>query len=122
MAARGFLGVDTFFVISGYLIAMLLINEYEKTGTINILQFWIRRMKRLFPPVLFMILIVIQYIIFLINRYYINLRKMLLQHYYIFRTGGIYLMDLVILKVLKLDHLNIYGRLPSKNSSICYFR
>lgn len=122
MVARGFLGVDTFFVISGYLIAMLLINEYEKTGTINILQFWIRRMKRLFPPVLFMILIVIQYIIFLINRYYINLKKMLLLHYYIFRTGGIYLMDLVILKVLKLDHLNIYGHLLLKNSSICYFR
>ncbi|UBH15479.1 acyltransferase family protein [Macrococcus armenti] len=60
----GFLGVDTFFVISGYLIAMLLLNEYEQTGTINIVQFWIRRVKRLFPPALFMLLVVIQYIIF----------------------------------------------------------
>lgn len=71
----GFLGVDTFFVISGYLIAMLLINEYEKTGTINILQFWIRRMKRLFPPVLFMILIVIQYIIFFDQSLLYQLKK-----------------------------------------------
>lgn len=71
----GFLGVDTFFVISGYLIAMLLINEYEKTGTINIFQFWIRRMKRLFPPVLFMILIVIQYIIFFDQSLLYQLKK-----------------------------------------------
>ncbi|UTH11727.1 acyltransferase family protein [Macrococcoides canis] len=71
----GFLGVDTFFVISGYLIAMLLLNEYEKSGTINIVQFWIRRVKRLFPPVLFMILIVIQYIIFFDQSLLYQLKK-----------------------------------------------
>ncbi|MGC9601842.1 acyltransferase family protein [Staphylococcus epidermidis] len=42
----GFLGVDTFFVISGYLITSLLLKEYEDTGTINLKNFWIRRIKK----------------------------------------------------------------------------
>lgn len=51
----GFLGVDTFFVISGYLITSLLLSEYEETGTIKIKQFWLRRIKRLLPAVLILI-------------------------------------------------------------------
>lgn len=60
----GFLGVDTFFIISGYLITTLLYKEYEKTGSINLVQFWYKRIKRLLPPVLFMMFLVVQYIIF----------------------------------------------------------
>lgn len=60
----GFLGVDTFFIISGYLITTLLIKEYESNESINLLHFWYKRIKRLLPPVLFMMFIVIQYIIF----------------------------------------------------------
>lgn len=47
----GFLGVDTFFVISGYLITSLLLKEFEETGSINLKQFWLRRIKRLIPAV-----------------------------------------------------------------------
>ena len=43
----GFIGVDTFFVISGYLITSLLLKEYEERGIISLKQFWIRRVKRL---------------------------------------------------------------------------
>ncbi|MGV2875462.1 acyltransferase family protein [Macrococcus capreoli] len=60
----GFLGVDTFFIISGYLITTLLIKEYEANGSINLFHFWYKRVKRLLPPVLFMMFIVVQYIIF----------------------------------------------------------
>ena len=45
----GFIGVDTFFVISGYLITSLLLKEYEERGIISLKQFWIRRVKRLLP-------------------------------------------------------------------------
>ncbi|MDE5163176.1 acyltransferase, partial [Paenibacillus larvae subsp. larvae] len=55
----GFLGVDTFFVISGYLITSLLLSEYEETGTIKIKQFWLRRIKRLLPALLILIFTVI---------------------------------------------------------------
>lgn len=60
----GFLGVDTFFVISGFLITSLLISEYDKTGKINLPAFWLRRVKRLIPAVLFMLAVVLTYTIF----------------------------------------------------------
>ncbi len=52
----GFLGVEVFFVISGYLITLLLIAERERTGKISISNFWLRRAKRLLPA-LFTLLI-----------------------------------------------------------------
>ncbi len=54
----GFLGVDTFFVISGFLITSLLLKEYEETGIINLKSFWIRRIKRLLPAVLALLIVV----------------------------------------------------------------
>ncbi|MFQ3726562.1 acyltransferase family protein [Staphylococcus equorum] len=54
----GFIGVDTFFVISGYLITSLLLKEYEETGIINLKQFWLRRVKRLIPAVFVLVLVV----------------------------------------------------------------
>ncbi|WP_116995953.1 acyltransferase family protein [Desertimonas flava] len=51
----GFIGVEVFFVISGYLITLLLIGEHEKTGHIDLKQFWLRRARRLLPA-LFLLL------------------------------------------------------------------
>ena len=45
----GFLGVEVFFVISGYLITMLLIAERQRTGRVSLSGFWLRRAKRLLP-------------------------------------------------------------------------
>lgn len=45
----GFLGVDVFFVISGYLIASLLLSEHAATGTVAVGDFWRRRARRLLP-------------------------------------------------------------------------
>lgn len=59
----GFLGVDTFFVISGYLITSLLLREYYNTRTIDLKNFWIRRFRRLIPAVFFMIGVVITYVL-----------------------------------------------------------
>ena len=51
----GFLGVDVFFVISGYLITALLLSEFERNGYIDVLAFWLRRARRLLPAVAVMI-------------------------------------------------------------------
>ena len=45
----GFLGVEVFFVVSGFLITSLLIEERESTQRINLKDFWIRRARRLLP-------------------------------------------------------------------------
>jgi peptidoglycan/LPS O-acetylase OafA/YrhL len=47
----GFLGVDVFFVISGYLITSLLLGEYRRGGHIRLGKFWLRRARRLLPAV-----------------------------------------------------------------------
>jgi lysophospholipase L1-like esterase len=45
----GFLGVDVFFVISGYLITSLLLSEYRRGGHVKLGRFWLRRARRLLP-------------------------------------------------------------------------
>jgi peptidoglycan/LPS O-acetylase OafA/YrhL len=54
-APGGFLGVDMFFVLSGYLITSLLVVEWDRTSTLDFLGFWARRARRLLPA-LFLVL------------------------------------------------------------------
>ena len=51
----GFLGVEVFFVVSGFLITSLLIEERESTQRIDLKQFWIRRARRLLPALVVML-------------------------------------------------------------------
>lgn len=54
----GFIGVDVFFVISGFLITTLLLDEKNKTGRISLKGFWVRRVRRLFPALLTLICVI----------------------------------------------------------------
>lgn len=51
----GFLGVTVFFVLSGYLITDILVNEFEKNGKINFKTFWVKRFRRLIPALVVML-------------------------------------------------------------------
>ena len=53
----GFLGVEVFFVISGYLITLLLISEHERDHGVDMKQFWIRRARRLLPALFVMLFV-----------------------------------------------------------------
>jgi peptidoglycan/LPS O-acetylase OafA/YrhL len=51
----GYVGVDVFFVLSGYLISGLVLHEVESTGRFDVWLFYSRRLKRLLPAMLFML-------------------------------------------------------------------
>ncbi|TDY06145.1 peptidoglycan/LPS O-acetylase OafA/YrhL [Mycolicibacterium litorale] len=55
----GFLGVDVFFVLSGFLITSLLLDELGRTGRVDLRGFWIRRARRLLPALLAMVVAVV---------------------------------------------------------------
>lgn len=55
----GFLGVDIFFTISGFIITALMLQEYQQSGGINFTAFYLRRARRLFPAAFFMLLVLI---------------------------------------------------------------
>ena len=54
----GYLGVDLFFVLSGFLITSLLVREYRVNNTISLKDFWIRRFRRILPAALVTLFIV----------------------------------------------------------------
>jgi peptidoglycan/LPS O-acetylase OafA/YrhL len=72
----GFVGVDVFFVISGFLITRILLKEYNSANGVNLLNFWERRVRRIFPALLFVLVltVVIGWFVFLPSAYY-NLAK-----------------------------------------------
>src|SRR5918997_2782773 len=51
-APGGYVGVDVFFAISGFLITALLIRELDATGRVSIAAFWARRARRILPAAL----------------------------------------------------------------------
>ena len=55
----GFLGVDVFFVLSGYLITSLLLKEHASSGSVAFGRFWGRRARRLIPALLVMLVLVV---------------------------------------------------------------
>ena len=66
-AGGGFLGVDVFFVLSGFLITSLLLIEFEQAGRLDLRAFWGRRARRLLPALFLVLVAVLLYATFLVG-------------------------------------------------------
>ena len=71
----GFLGVEIFFTISGYLIASLLLAEWRETGRIVLKQFWLRRARRLLPALFTVIIAALAFSVLFLPDEVASLRK-----------------------------------------------
>ena len=63
----GYVGVDVFFVISGFLITNIIIKELEQNGSFSFLNFYARRFKRIFPALVFVLFLSLIFSIWLLN-------------------------------------------------------
>ncbi|MBC1652034.1 acetyltransferase [Listeria welshimeri] len=73
-AKGGFIGVDIFFVLSGYLITNILLTQWEKNQTLQLKQFWLRRFRRLIPAAYVMIVVVVIFSVLFHSEILNNLR------------------------------------------------
>jgi len=86
----GFIGVDMFFVLSGFLITSLLIKEHSDTGTVNFKKFFLRRSARLIPPLLLCIVVSLGLAIRFEEDLRIFLSTATLAIFYIFNWGVVF--------------------------------
>lgn len=97
----GFLGVDLFFVLSGYLISSLIIKEYKETNKLDLWNFYVRRARRLLPAVYFMITIVL-IIMVIFNKYLLEKSYLDSLFGYIYTSNWGYIFH-------KLDYFDSFG-------------
>ena len=60
----GFFGVEVFFVVSGFLITSLLVEERDRSGRVDLRQFWVRRWRRLLPALVAVLVAVSVWVVF----------------------------------------------------------
>jgi peptidoglycan/LPS O-acetylase OafA/YrhL len=110
----GFVGVDIFFIISGFLITSLLLDEIQNNGRINLPLFYMRRFKRLFPSFILVILIAViaAYFLFDVNKF-ISLTKTALvsvfgvSNFYFYQTASYFDLNSIEKPFLHIWSLNV---------------
>ena len=115
----GFLGVTVFFVLSGYLITGILISEVEEEGTIDLKNFWLRRIRRLVPAVMSMAVVII-FVSAVVNRVIFTRAARISWHlFWDLITGGRFLIRYLTLKRPEYHpHLRIVGHWRLKRNFI----
>jgi len=93
----GFIGVDIFFVISGYLITSIILKELVTTGSFSFKHFYERRIRRILPALLFVMLVSLPFAwMYLLPNSFVDFSKSILysvgfsSNFYFHYTGKIY--------------------------------
>ena len=76
-------------MISGYLITSLLLKEYDDTGIIKLKSFWIRRLKRLLPAVIVLLMVVGTATLLLKSDNIIRVKHDIIAAIFMYQIGGI---------------------------------
>jgi peptidoglycan/LPS O-acetylase OafA/YrhL len=79
----GFVGVDLFFVLSGYLITALLVREFKQTGTISFRDFYCRRLLRLMPALLILLMVYASLVLLFAKTPYLHFSAIILSITYL---------------------------------------
>ncbi len=117
-AQGGLLGVTIFFVLSGYLITRLLINEVSKTGRIDLKSFWIRRIRRLFPAVVTVVLVTCALCTIFNHVMLTKMRPVILPSLLFFNNWWQIAQNISYFNAWATPRrLRTFGRSPSRNSS-----
>jgi len=103
----GFVGVDIFFVISGFLITSIILKELNSTGSFSFKNFYIRRAKRIIPVLLLVFIIIFPFIwLFFIPSSFIDFSKSLfsslffISNHHFYLSGELYDAENSLLKPL----------------------
>lgn len=116
----GFLGVPIFFVVSGYLITDLLFQEFQQNGTIDVKAFYIRRIKRLYPGLVAMVLSTAAYITMFSRGLAENLKSVIGTNFYMFITGiRSIIMNRILTSSAISRRLRICGHCRLKDNFTC---
>ena len=101
----GFIGVDIFFVISGYLITLIILKEFNQTGTFSFKYFYERRIRRILPVLLFVMLVSLPMAwIYMLPNSFIDFSKSILyslgfsSNFYFHYSGQVYGAESGLLK------------------------
>ena len=103
----GFIGVDIFFVISGFLITSIILRELNETGTFSFKNFYLRRLKRIIPVLLLVFISTFPFIwLFFVPTSFLDFSKSLisslffLSNYHFYFSGELYDAESSLLKPL----------------------
>ena len=103
----GFIGVDIFFVISGFLITSIILKELNETGTFSFKNFYLRRVKRIIPVLLLVFITTFPFVwLFFIPTSFLDFSKSLisslffLSNYHFYFSGELYDAESSLLKPL----------------------
>jgi len=121
----GFIGVDIFFVISGYLITKIILNELKNTKNFSFLNFYKRRARRILPILFFVMLVSFPFVFsFVIPNFFVDYSKSIISSLFLYQiyTFGTLVLVTINCNLYNFNLFFIPGHFQWRNSFTLYFQ